>query len=133
MYRTLSRRREQAKSSLGQAVSIADDMKIFFASALFAVMSLAGCAHTLEHGTVAMRISDQEAHVALSPADVKPGDHVAFVKDTCLGRKVGPNDPCHETKVAEGVVTSNLNEKYAAVRVKPGGNYEEGERVVKAP
>lgn len=109
-------------------------MKLFFGAVLLSAATLGGCAHTTEHGTVAMKISDQEAHVALAPDEVKPGDKVEFIKDTCGGRKgVGPSDPCHTTKVAEGVVTSNLNEKYAAVRLKPGGSYEEGVHVVKTP
>ncbi len=86
-----------------------------------------GCSHAPKSDTVAMKINDQEAHVALSPAEVKPGDRIAFIADTCAGRK--GTSACHNTKVAEGVVTANLNDKYAAVRILPGGNYQEGTRV----
>jgi hypothetical protein len=105
-------------------------MKVSFGLLVLLATSLSGCAHAPEHGTVAMKINDQEAHVAFSPAEVKPGDKLMFLKDTCVG-KPGVNDPCHNTKVAEGIVTANLNDKYAAVRILPGGTYDEGTRVEK--
>lgn len=97
---------------------------------------LTGCAHSPHaRGSVALKESDQEAHVCLGDKEVKAGDKVALFKNECrgtsAGRKGGNGPVCNKVKLGEGVVTKTLNEHYSNIRVEPGVSFDEGAIVEK--
>ena len=102
-------------------------------SAVISTLSLFGCAHSIMRGSVAMKASDNEAHVCLGDKEVKAGDRVALFKNQCTrsGGKVGASDPCHKVRTGEGTVERTLNEHYSLVKVDPGVTFEEGTIVEK--
>lgn len=103
-------------------------MKIYakVLSLFLAAVALNGCAHGLMRGSVAMKISDQEAHVCMGDDQVKAGDKVALFKNVC--RKGGE---CQKVRLGEGEVTRTLNNHYSVVKIQPGVTFEEGTIVEK--
>lgn len=95
--------------------------------------TLLGCAHGTMRGTVAMKVSDQEAHVCLGDNAVKAGDKVALFRNDCVGRgqREGSAGSCRLVKIGEGQVERTLNEHYSVVRVGPGVTFGEGTLVEK--
>lgn len=109
-----------------------------FAPILVGACALVGCAHSTMRGTVAMKVSDQEAHVCMSDKEVKAGDKVALFKNECTGARAGGRSggggearSCKKVKVGEGEVERILNEHYSLVRVNPGVAFDEGTMVEK--
>jgi hypothetical protein len=99
-------------------------------------LSLVSCAHT-HRGVVAMKISDEEAHVVLGSHEVKPGDQISLYQNKCR-RPLGGvhqgvhNDPvCEKVKIGGGEVLQVINENYSVIRVSPGVKFEEGTVVEK--
>lgn len=92
---------------------------------------IVGCAHQLMRGTVAMRISDEEAHICLGEGEVKPGDKVAIWKNNCNRTTTGKASFCRLERVGEGEVTKILNEHYSVMRVPAGTTFDEGTFVQK--
>lgn len=96
-------------------------------------LALGGCAHSLMRGTVAMKVSDTDAHVCLGNNEVKVGDRVTLFRNDCPSKGGGGRNGgggggglCKKIKVGEGQVTQLLNEHYSAVRFEPGVQFEEG-------
>jgi hypothetical protein len=54
---------------------------------LITIFALSGCAHSTMRGTVAMKISDREAHVCLGDKEVQVGDPVTLFKNVCVAPK----------------------------------------------
>ncbi len=102
--------------------------KAKFAILIPGLVLLGGCSHALMRGTVAMKISDDEAHVCMGDNEVKAGDQVALFKNVCKGNKGKESDgaTCEKVKIGGGEVTRTLNEHYSVVRVSPGVEFQEG-------
>ena len=93
---------------------------------------LVGCAHTTMRGSVAMKTSDDEAHVCLGDREVKAGDRVALYRNVCSsGREKADSSPCEKKRLGEGTVERTLNQHYSVVKVDPGVSFEEGTLVEK--
>lgn len=93
-----------------------------------AAMVLMGCAHGLMRGSVAMKVSDSEAHVCLGDQDVKVGEKVVAYKNQCT-KGVGRGDAsgfCKKLKLGEGTVSKLLNEHYSLVQFETGVAFDEG-------
>ena len=102
---------------------------------LFALFLVSACAHQSARGSVAMKISDREAHVCMGNQEVSPGDRVTFFKNECR-REAGPpqefsSTTCRKIYLGGGEVVRPLNEHYSVVRVDPGVKFEEGTVVEK--
>jgi hypothetical protein len=111
-----------------------EDMKSikFFGTVL--IMAITGCAHEAMRGSVAMKVSDDEAHVCLGDKEVKVGDKVELFKNICTSPKAaraGDAAGCRREKLGEGAVTRTLNDHYSIVKVNPGVAFEEGNIVEK--
>jgi hypothetical protein len=91
---------------------------------------LISCAkHPVRHGTIAMKVSDNVANVALH--NVEPGEKVALVINKCVP-DIGPGErpfPCREEPIAEGWVSKVINEHYAEVTFPSGVKVAEGQMV----
>lgn len=96
-----------------------------------------GCAHGTMRGTVAMKISEEEAHVCMGNAEVRVGDKVSLFKNVCTSpqgsAKYGISDggECKKEKIGEGEITRSLNEHYSVIKVRPGVSFGEGTIVEK--
>ena len=110
-------------------------MKVVKCMFLIAVLSLAsGCAHGLMRGTVAMKISDTEAHVCMGKGEVAKGDRVTLFRNACtgIGGRSGGADPfCEKKELGMGTVEEILNEHYSIVKFDPGVQFSEGTFVEK--
>jgi hypothetical protein len=113
-------------------------MRHFLNSSVVVLGSIlfAGCAHhSTMRGTVAMKVSGDEAHVCMGDNEVKAGDKVALFKNVCKGtssgREASGNRTCEKKKIGDGEVTRTLNEHYSVVKVSPGVVFDEGTVVEK--
>lgn len=111
--------------------------KIFLLIALF-VLIITGCAHhSLMRGTVAMKISDTEAHVCINNFEVKEGERVTLFRNVCptkgerlvLAQTTGI--VCKKVQVGMGTVTKILNEHYSIVKFDTGVTFDEGSFIEK--
>lgn len=101
---------------------------------IITAMAFLGCGHALMRGSVAMKVSDLEAHVCLGDHEVKVGDKVALFKNDCLpprpgtaaARQDGYVGGCKKVKLGEGVVTQTLDEHYSVIKIDPGVEFKEG-------
>lgn len=94
----------------------------------------AGCSHMATRGTVAMKVSDEEAHVCLGNGEVKPGDKVALFANQCSYAGPGISGSglyCNLVPSGEGEITRVLNEHYSVIRVAKGVPVAEGTVVEK--
>lgn len=90
---------------------------------------LVSCAHSLQHGTIAMKEKDTMAHVSIH--DVRAGDKVILFRSVCEGRGGRDGGPgnCKREKLAEGTVRSVFNEHYSLVEFPNGTKFSEGDFV----
>ncbi len=102
-------------------------MKFFNLAVLSLTFALSGCAHTMMRGSVAMKVSPQEAHVCLGDKEVRAGDRVGLFKNVCRGKGA----MCEKVRLGEGEVTKTLNDHYSVIKVQPGVAFEEGTIVEK--
>ncbi len=99
--------------------------------------TLIGCAHSSMRGTVAMKVSDNEAHVCLGDNEVKAGDKVALFRNDCKETGGGGGDGgsgigiCEKVKIGEGKVIRTLNSHYSLIETAPGVKFSEGTVVEK--
>lgn len=88
-------------------------------------------------GTVAMKTSENEAHVCMNKDEVKPGDRVSLFRNVCTGnggvgeRSGGGGRSCEKREIGKGTVKENINEHYALVQFDSGVQFEEGTFVEK--
>lgn len=96
-------------------------------------IALFGCAHGTMRGSVAMKITDEEAHVCMGNGEVKVGDRIALYKNICTGGKgrTGDAGGCTKKFLGNGLVERTLNEHYSVVKVDSGVQFEEGAIVEK--
>ncbi|MBN22438.1 MAG: hypothetical protein CL678_14235 [Bdellovibrionaceae bacterium] len=109
-------------------------MKYFLVLSLFVLSLFTGCAHSLLRGSVAMKVSDTEAHVCMGDKEVSSGDKVALYKSVCrsiTGGREGGGSSCEKVKLGEGVVTQTLNDHYSLIHVNKDVKFEEGTIVEK--
>jgi hypothetical protein len=95
------------------------------------LVALTGCAHSTMRGSVAMKVSENTAHVCLGEKEVKPGDRIAFFRNDCKKARGGGrvNDSilsCEKVGVGEGTVLQVLNEHYSVVKGDAGTDLSEG-------
>lgn len=99
------------------------------------LFALTGCAHSTMRGSVAMKTSENEAHVCLGQGEVKAGDRVALFRNACTGKGGRGGDgggaSCQKNRIGEGTVERTLNEHYSVVRFDSGVQFDEGTFVEK--
>lgn len=96
--------------------------------------ALSGCAHGVMRGSVAMKTSENEAHVCLGQGEVKPGDRVRAFRSVCPERSLrngGGTITCHREEIGGGTVEQVLNEHYSVVKFDAGVPFTEGTFVEK--
>ena len=93
------------------------------------VLVAAGCAHTRSHGTVAMKTSDNVAHISIH--GVKTGDSVVLFRNVCSGSGGGPGESrkCNREKISDGKITNVLSEHYSEAQFPAGIKFAEGDFV----
>lgn len=108
--------------------------KVFIPMSALALV-LAGCSHGLMRGSVAMKVSDTEAHVCLDDTEAKVGDRVTLFKSRCSGggggKSGGQGRSCEKVQLGQGTVTEILNHHYSLVKFDAGVAFEEGTFVEK--
>jgi hypothetical protein len=89
-----------------------------------------GRAHTSMRGSVAMKLSSDEAHVCLGDNEVKVGDKVNRFKNICessaRGKIDGNGAGCKKVKLGKGTILQTLNEHYSVMKVDSNVAFEEG-------
>jgi hypothetical protein len=113
-------------------------MKVQTTLAMVALMAVVGCTPATHRGSVAMKVSEQEAHVCMGVGEVKAGDRVALYRDNCdrsglpsKGVSGFSEVKCNRVRLGEGQVVRTLNEHYSVVEIDPGVEFEEGVTVEK--
>jgi len=96
-----------------------------FFGLLILSISMAGCAHSVMRGSVAMKVSDTEAHVCMNKDEVKIGDHVELYANVC-SREGKEQSICNKVSRGHGTVTEIINEHYSLVKFEQGAKFEEG-------
>jgi hypothetical protein len=102
-----------------------------------AVAVLSSCArHQMMRGSVAMKVSPQEAHVCLGKNEVKVGDRVVAFRNECkpkpgLEASERGGVICGLQRLGGGTVVSLLNDHYSTVKFDKGVKFEEGTVVEK--
>ena len=110
---------------------------LFFLITTVLVAGLSGCAHSVMRGSVAMKTSENEAHVCLGKGEIAVGDRVTLYRNVCVGKGGGTgrsgygSGSCEKKEVGMGSVQEVLNEHYSVVRFDQGVQFEEGSFVEK--
>src|SRR5665647_977127 len=95
------------------------------------------CAHhSIMRGSVAMKVSETEAHVCLGKGEVQEGDRVTAFYNDCQSKDVADNrgvyvTPCVKAKLGKGTITKVLNDHYSVVKFDEGVKFTEGTFVEK--
>ncbi len=109
--------------------------KKIFLPLLATVVMLGGCSHGLMRGSVAMKVSDTEAHVCMDNSEARVGDKVTLFKNKCkkggAGRTGEGGGGCEKVQIGQGTVTEILNHHYSVVKFDAGVPFEEGTFVEK--
>jgi hypothetical protein len=129
----LKRRVEAFETKLNQERERGEIMNTKILLAVLAIGTLAGCAHGNMRGSVAMKASEDEAHVCLGDNEVKPGDKVALFSSVCAarGRAQESGPACEKKYLGDGQVTRILNQHYSVIKVAQGVKFDEGTIVEK--
>lgn len=109
-------------------------MKYLHLISLSVILTLVSCAHhSVMRGSVAMKVSDREAHVCLGKDEVKVGDKVIAFFNDCQNKNLGDSrgTPCVKTKLGGGKVTKVLNDHYSVIEFDEGVKFSEGSFVEK--
>lgn len=96
-------------------------------------ISMAGCAHSVMRGSIAMKVSDTEAHVCMNNDEVKVGDKVELYSNVCTPSKIKGQFPCKKVSKGYGAVEEILNEHYSLVKFEQGIKFGEGDFVERTP
>ena len=95
-----------------------------------ALLALSGCVASTPRGVVAMKISDDQAHVCIRKQDVQVGDRVTLYKNVCTRNTGKPAlSSCELKRTGTGTVTEKLNDHYSSVRLDKGLEVSEGDVV----
>lgn len=115
-----------------------NSIKTIFSILLIA--NLVGCAsHSTMRGSVAMKTSEDEAHVCMGDTEVRVGDKVKAFKSVCANEnensirtsKSGIKTICKKEQIGTGVVTSLINDHYSVVKFDNKFDFNEGTIVEK--
>ncbi|MES3038378.1 MAG: hypothetical protein V4736_10770 [Bdellovibrionota bacterium] len=111
-------------------------MKMKSTIVVLSLVALGGCATGgVKRGHVVMKMSDDEAHVAMGAGEVKVGDHVQLYRNQCsttgAGIKGDPKQTCKKIGVGHGEVTAALNNDYSTVKFPDGTKFSEGDTIEK--
>lgn len=107
-------------------------MKLLIITIVLGALSLlSSCStHSTMRGSVAMKISENEAHVCLGNNEVKVGDKVHVYKNNCTkgfsSETSKAQTICKKELIGHGEVTSLINEHYSVVKFDDGVNFIEG-------
>lgn len=107
-------------------------MKIIFA--VCSVLLLVSCASGgVKRGSVAMKISDNQAHVGMGGKEVKVGDHLVLYRNECTGGagKDSADRECRKVEAGHGEVSKILSNDYSAVTFPDGTKFTEGDTLEK--
>lgn len=108
-----------------------------FVIVLVSFLAVACSSHSTMRGSVAMKVSEREAHVCLGKGEVKEGDEVTAYYNDCQDIVAGGRDggsygvPCVKKKLGYGKVVKTLNEHYSVVEFEEGLRIQEGTFVEK--
>lgn len=96
---------------------------------ILGALILSSCASQLHRGVVAMKTSDNTAHVGLNKKEVSVGDHVELFGNKCTG----PKDVrvCAKVSKGHGTIMEVISDDYAAVKFDSGVTFVEGDFVEK--
>ena len=112
-------------------------MGLGIAAATFAA---SGCTTTSHRGSVAMKVSETEAHVGLGGGEVKEGDHVELFKNICSDATVTGGSradggttlrSCRKERIGHGNVAKVLGDDYSLVKFPDGTEFSEGDIIEK--
>ena len=118
-------------------------MKLTGLSLCTVAMAAVGCITTAtshHRGTVAMKMTDTEAHVGLGIDEVNEGDDVELFKNICTDSAGGSGDrmkggttlrSCRKEKAGHGTVAKVLGADYSIVKFPEGTKFSEGDVVEK--
>lgn len=98
---------------------------------IIGVLVMSSCASQLHRGVVAMKISDDTAHVGLSKNEVQVGDHVELYGNKCTNIGRNKEHSCEKISKGHGTITQILSDNYAAVRFDQGVTFQEGDFIEK--
>lgn len=106
-------------------------LRRFFLSLVALPLFLSGCTHGLMRGSVAMKVSDTEAHVCIDNSEAKVGERVTLYKNKCPSKanssRLGlSSERCEKLYLGQGTITEILNQHYSVVKFDPGVLFEEG-------
>ncbi len=96
-----------------------------------------GCATGVERGVIAMKISEQEAHIDLGSNQVAVGDSLRVFRSDCPPGFVGTKSQrlmapgCEKRFVGTGTVTELLSKDYSIAVFSTGTSLMEGDTVEK--
>ena len=102
---------------------------------LVCLLFVSACSTGRARGAVAMKIDDETAHVCVGKTEMKTGDRVELYRSECspsirIGKpgttKLGA---CKLNRIADGEITSTLNEHYAVMKLSRPSVYREGDIV----
>jgi len=84
-------------------------------------------------GTVAMKVSDREAHVCMNKDDVKVGDRLTAYFSDCQNKNYNDvyGSPCVKTELGGATVKKILNDHYSLVEFDNDVKFSEGTFVEK--
>lgn len=99
--------------------------------ALAFVLLLAGCSSAVKRGTVAMKIDQKTAHVALNREEVSVGDHVALFASVCSLKSDIDMRTCRKVLKGHGIVSKVLSNSYSEVVFDDGVQFSEGNFIEK--
>lgn len=106
-------------------------LRRFFLSLVIVSLLTSGCTHGLMRGSVAMKVSDTEAHVCIDNSEAKVGERVTLYKNKCPSKasasRLGlSSERCEKVYLGQGTITEILNQHYSVVKFDPGVSFEEG-------
>jgi hypothetical protein len=104
-------------------------MSIKKAVLISGALILSSCASQLHRGVVAMKVSDDTAHVGLNKKEVSIGDHVELYGNKCSGAK--DSRTCAKIFKGHGTVVQVISDDYAAVKFDSGVVFVEGDFIEK--
>ena len=102
---------------------------------LFALITVA-CASGVKRGSIAMKVSDSQAHVGLGAKEVNVGDHLVLYHNECSGGGAGKDrveKVCKKVETGHGVVAQLLGNDYSVVNFGTGIKFAEGDILEKHP
>ena len=102
---------------------------------IFAFMIVA-CASGVKRGSVAMKVSDSQAHVGLGVKDVKVGDHLVLYRNECSGGGGGKgrvDRVCKKVEIGHAEVAQLIGNDYSVVNFADGVKFAEGDILEKHP